>query len=59
MDMVDRKFNLLNDVITKCIDSKPRKVFKDTGENTIEHFIYDSDGFEQYIGNSKHELELG
>ena len=57
MNMVDKKFDHLNDVFTKCIDSKPRKVFKDTGENTIEHFIYDSDGFGQYTGNSKHELE--
>ena len=57
MNMVDKKFDHLNDVFTKCIDFKPHKVFKDTGENTIEHFIYDSDGFEQYTGNSKHELE--
>ena len=57
INMVDKKFDHLNDVFTKCIDSKPRKVFKDTGENTIEHFIYDSDGFEQHAGNSKHELE--
>ena len=57
INMVDKKFDHLNDVFTKCIDSKPRKVFKDTGENTIEHFIYDSDGFEQHAGNFEHELE--
>ena len=53
INMVDKKFDHLNDVFTKCIDSKPHKVFKDTGENTIDHFIYDSDGFKQHTGNSK------
>ena len=57
MNMVDKKFDHLSNAFKKCIDSKPCKVINDTGENTIEHFIYDSNGVEQRIGNSKHELE--
>ena len=58
INMVDKKFDHLTDVFTKCIDSKPRKVFKDTGENTIEHSIQNSDGFKKCVVNPKFDLDM-
>ena len=55
MNMVDKKFDHLNHTLRMCVNMRPGKVFKDSGVNTIEHFIYDSDGFEKSIGNSNYE----